>query len=117
MKVLFIQSLSLVLLLGVTSAAFGQSNAKKAKTSAKATTATKAQEVASKVNALVPAKKSSFLSTGLRKPATFDPNSAIEVRGQARTLSMMLVLKNGKDGINFIKVRKDYRPEILSTDY
>ena len=46
-----------------------------------------------------------------------DPNAALEIRGQARTLSMMLVLKNGKDGINFIKVRKDYHPEITTTEF
>jgi hypothetical protein len=46
-----------------------------------------------------------------------DPNKALEIRGQSRTLSMMLVLKNGKENINFIKVRKDYRPEISSTQF
>ncbi len=52
-----------------------------------------------------------------RRPGSVDSNAALEVRGQARTLSMMLVLKNGKDGINFIKVRKDYRPEIQATEF
>ena len=52
-----------------------------------------------------------------KKLAAIDPNSAVEIRGQARTLSMMLVLKNGKDSINFIKVRKDYRSEIAKTEY
>ena len=46
-----------------------------------------------------------------------DPNQAVEIRGQSRTLSMMLVLKNGKENINFIKVRKDYNPEIIGTQY
>lgn len=46
-----------------------------------------------------------------------DPNSAVEIRGQARSLSMMLVLKNGKDSINFIKPRKDYKAEISTTEY
>jgi hypothetical protein len=46
-----------------------------------------------------------------------DPNRSIEIRGQSRTLSMMLVLKNDKDSINFIKVRKDYNPEILATEF
>ena len=64
-----------------------------------------------------PSGNPSALSAPIRKPATLDPNSAVEIRGQARTLSMMLVLKNGKDGINFIKVRKDYRPEIPATDF
>ena len=42
---------------------------------------------------------------------------AVEVRGQSRALSMMLVMKNGKEGINFIKVRKDYSAEIKRTSY
>jgi hypothetical protein len=83
--------------------------------------ATKVQSVAKPAaktaNAVVPGARPSFLNTTIRKPATLDPNSAVEVRGQARTLSMMLVLKNGKDGINFIKVRKDYHPEIMNTDF
>lgn len=86
----------------------------------KAKVATKAQAkpAQGQVATVVPSNKSSFLSAPtIRKPATLDPNSAVEVRGQARTLSMMLVLKNGKDSINFIKVRKDYRPEIQATDY
>ena len=73
--------------------------------------------VAKTSGSVVPSARPSILNTPIRKPATLDPNSAVEVRGQARTLSMMLVLKNGKDGINFIKVRKDYHPEILNTDF
>jgi hypothetical protein len=72
---------------------------------------------APKIAALVPSRKPSALDAPIQKPQTLDPNSAVEVRGQARTLSMMLVLKNGKDGINFIKVRKDFRPEIQATDF
>jgi len=52
-----------------------------------------------------------------RALSTLDPNAALEVRGQARTLSMMLVLKNSKESINFIKVRKDYKPEIGITEF
>ena len=46
-----------------------------------------------------------------------DPNRAVEIRGQSRTLSMMLVVKNGKENINFIKIRKDYSAEIAGTQY
>ena len=61
---------------------------------------------------------SSALASAIpQKLAAIDPNSAVEIRGQARTLSMMLVLKNGKDSINFIKVRKDYKAEIAKTEY
>src|SRR5882757_9837006 len=92
----------------------GQSAWAKSSPSKKSSTKVQSSKnaVASSAKAVVPSGKPSVLSTPLRKPATLDPNSAVEVRGQARTLSMMLVLKNGKDGINFIKVRKDYKPEI-----
>jgi hypothetical protein len=84
---------------------------------AKPAVASAAATAAKTAASVVPGARPSFLNTTIRKPATLDPNSAVEVRGQARTLSMMLVLKNGKDGINFIKVRKDYHPEILNTDF
>lgn len=80
-------------------------------------TPSQAAASSAKSKGLVPSTTPSLLSTPIRKPATLDPNSAIEVRGQARTLSMMLVLKNGKDSINFIKVRKDYKSEIPKTEY
>jgi hypothetical protein len=99
----------------VISSAKAQSRDGKAPIAPKAATS-KATEAA-KLNALAPSLKSSILSAPIRKPATLDPNSAVEVRGQARTLSMMLVLKNGKDSINFIKVRKDYHAEIQATNY
>jgi hypothetical protein len=56
-------------------------------------------------------------SAGNRAPASLDPNRAVEIRGQSRTLSMMLVLKNGKENINFVKVRKDYNAEIKATEF
>ena len=45
------------------------------------------------------------------------PEGSIKIRGQTRGLSMMLVLKNGKDEINFIKPRKDYHTKVLSTQF
>ena len=67
---------------------------------------------------LIATPTDNVLATAIpKKLAAIDPNSAVEIRGQARTLSMMLVLKNGKDSINFIKVRKDYRSEIAKTEY
>lgn len=44
-------------------------------------------------------------------------NKVMKVRGQTRTLSMMLVLKNKKDSIEFINIKKNYREEILNTEY
>lgn len=37
----------------------------------------------------------------------------LEVNGQSRNLNMMLVLRNDKDKIKFVKVRENYRDEIL----
>lgn len=41
---------------------------------------------------------------------------AIEITGQSRNFNMMLILKTKKDGISFVKVRKNYKKEILSTE-
>ncbi len=41
----------------------------------------------------------------------------VQIRGQTRNLSMMLIMKNGKDDINFIKPRRDYHNEVLSTTF
>ena len=41
----------------------------------------------------------------------------MEIKGQARNLSMLLTLKNNKDKIKFVEPRSDYRPEILKTNY
>lgn len=44
-------------------------------------------------------------------------SKALEIRGQARTLSMMLILRNGKENVNFVKVRQDYATEIANTEF
>jgi hypothetical protein len=44
-------------------------------------------------------------------------SKALEVRGQSRTLSMMLILRNGKENVNFVKVRQDYATEIAETEF
>lgn len=44
-------------------------------------------------------------------------NKALEVRGQARSLQMMMLLKSKSDDIHFVKPRKDFRPEIDATAY
>lgn len=37
----------------------------------------------------------------------------LEINGQSRSLNMMLVLRNDKDKIKFVKLRENYRNEIL----
>ncbi|OFZ16217.1 MAG: hypothetical protein A2Z20_00230 [Bdellovibrionales bacterium RBG_16_40_8] len=49
--------------------------------------------------------------------ASVEANRSLEIRGQARNLSMMLVLKNSKDNIDFVKVRNDYTSEINGTQF
>jgi len=40
----------------------------------------------------------------------------IEVKGQSRNFNMKLILRSKKDKISFVKTRKNYREEILSTE-
>ncbi len=53
----------------------------------------------------------------MRAPATLDSGAALEVRGQSRNLSMMLVLKNKKRDIDFVKPRENYSREVQNTSY
>lgn len=79
----------------------------------------KATKAKAKVSARQPTQVAKAKASAGRVPAAManDPNRAVEIRGQSRTLSMMLVLKNGKDSINFIKIRKDYAAEINGTEF
>jgi hypothetical protein len=45
-----------------------------------------------------------------------ESTQAIEVKGQSRNFNMKLVLRTKKDKISFVKTRKNYRDEILSTE-
>ena len=51
------------------------------------------------------------------KAGSHEVNKPLEVRGQSRTLKMMLVLKSKKEKIQFIKVSRNYRREILDMVY
>jgi hypothetical protein len=50
-------------------------------------------------------------------PATKDVADPLKVRGQTRSLSNLFVSKSTEDKIKFIKIRKDYREEIIKTPY
>jgi hypothetical protein len=41
----------------------------------------------------------------------------LEVKGQTRTINMMMVMQAQKDKINFIGPRRNYRKQILTTAY
>jgi len=47
---------------------------------------------------------------------TTEATEAIEVKGQSRNFNMKLILRSKKDKISFVKTRKNYREEILSTE-
>lgn len=59
-----------------------------------------------------PKKKAPQLTAGTKEIA-----EEMKVTGQTRTLNMLLVLKNKRDRINFINVRRNFRGEILDTQY
>lgn len=44
-------------------------------------------------------------------------NDPLKVKGQTRRLNMLLNLRGQGDDIKFIRLRKDYRKEILRTQY
>lgn len=46
-----------------------------------------------------------------------DSEKALEVRGQSRNLSLMLVLKNNKESLDFVQPRNSFRKEIQNTNY
>ena len=56
-------------------------------------------------------------ATTMALESASEESEGLEIRGQTRTLSMMLVLQNRRDKIDFIKPRRDYRDRILQTEY
>jgi hypothetical protein len=91
----------------------------------KVTKATKVTRVArTKASAKVAAR-----SSATRTPArTYAPVSAniggvkevekpIQVTGQSRNLSMLLTLKNEKDKVKFVEVRRSYRDQVPYTRF
>jgi hypothetical protein len=42
---------------------------------------------------------------------------SIEIRGQSRTLSMGLMIQSKKEKLRFVEPRRNYRDEILNTNY
>lgn len=64
-----------------------------------------------------PAQAQAEPSRGPAATGSTEVDKPLEVKGQTRTLSMRLILKNGKDRIQFVENRKDFRSEILSTGF
>lgn len=65
------------------------------------------------------AQKPSLVTTVTKRgPAGIsDSQRELEIRGQSRNLSMMLVLKNRNENIDFVKPRDSYREEIQQTGF
>lgn len=97
---------------------FAAQNPRKAKVVAKSAVKSAAKASAktvSRVAMATPSKKSSFIARG---PAgVSDSQRALEIRGQSRNLSMLLVLKNRQDNIDFVKPRDSYHDEIQKTGF
>lgn len=66
----------------------------------------------SPTQAKVLAQKSSGLKMGMS-----DSQKSFEIRGQSRNISMLLVLKNRNDSIDFVKPREHYQSEISKTSF
>jgi hypothetical protein len=75
----------------------------------KAPAATAPRRVAPKTAPLSPGKS--------RGPAAASSDPTIQVLGQNRNLNMMLILKNEKEAIDFIKMRKDYQEDSKNINY
>lgn len=57
-----------------------------------------------------------FAGKKQKKSALENPKKAIEIKGQTRNLNMMLILKSKKEKISFVRMRRNYRDEILATE-
>ena len=64
----------------------------------------------------VEARAAEGTSRPVTPAADGDGRKPLEVKGQSRNLNMMLVLRNEKDKIKFVKMRENYREEILERD-
>lgn len=60
-------------------------------------------------------KRSADRAAAPKRPT--DNRKVFDIRGQKRTLRMTLMLKNKKDSIRFVRIRKDYDEEIRATNY
>ena len=90
----------------------------KASTKITKTVVAKRAAVPSKINK----QASSPRVLSQRSPASLsagisDSQKSLEIRGQSRNLSMLLVLKNRHENIDFVKPRESYREEITQTEF
>ena len=59
----------------------------------------------------------SSLSGGADSSASKEVEKPLEINGQSRNLSMMMVLKGDQDSVDFVDIRKNYQQEIPKTMY
>lgn len=106
--ILFLPFLTAALMLISPHTAFAQSNARPRSKDVK----TKIPMKTKVVQTSPPSKLVARIPSGVS-----DSQKALEVKGQARNLSMMLVLKNRSDNIDFVKPRQNYNDEIKNTGF
>lgn len=58
----------------------------------------------------------SVLSEEKNSTTTEKEGDVIEIKGESRNFNMKLILKEKKDKITFVKTRRDFREEILSSE-
>ncbi len=44
-------------------------------------------------------------------------NKPLSIKGQANRLSMMTVLQNQQDDVNFVRIKQNFKNEILHTNF
>ena len=78
---------------------------------------TKAPAHPAKVAASAPATRIANRSLAGLSTGVSDSQTALEIRGQSRNLSMLLILKNRHENIDFVKPRDSYKEEIAKTGF
>ncbi|MBN2693614.1 hypothetical protein JXR93_03040 [bacterium] len=58
----------------------------------------------------------SVFSDEKNSTTTEKEGDVIEIKGESRNFNMKLILKEKKDKITFVKTRRDFREEILSSE-
>ncbi|MGZ3744504.1 MAG: hypothetical protein ACXWRE_01465 [Pseudobdellovibrionaceae bacterium] len=113
--------------LSFVSPAHAASNKKIAKVNSKLTKIAKNKAIKPVAKKVILPAKSPRQAAMQRAPAQRGPASlsagisdsqkSLEIRGQSRNLSMLLVLKNRHENIDFVKPRETYREEIPQTEF
>ena len=108
-------SIKIIVVLAIIFACCGVLNASSAHGATRHNKAGKTHQAKAKSHRVVSTRKPSAFGSRTAEPK--GPQQPLQVKGQARQLSMMLVLKNEKDSINFVNLRTEYQKEIINTGF